>query len=258
MNRLNQYIALTVLGVLVVVAAGWFLLVSPQRAKAAEVRASVAQVQSDNAVLVTKLRMLRQERDNLPRVQAELAAVAAKIPDNRALPALIRSLTTVTTGAGVDLLTITPAATTVAAPTAAAAAPVAPVRPTAGLPRVSSVAAGQLGTIPVSLAVVGSYFNIERFLNGLEGLPRAMRVTSVSLATGGSPIEPPGVKPPPGLLTASIQAQVFQAVGRAAAIAVPGAPTVPVLPGSVPTVPAYPSPRPSAPLAAVPSARPTK
>jgi len=39
MDKLKQYVTFTVLGCLVVLAAGWFLLVSPKRSEAAELRA---------------------------------------------------------------------------------------------------------------------------------------------------------------------------------------------------------------------------
>ncbi|MDP9101916.1 MAG: type 4a pilus biogenesis protein PilO [Actinomycetota bacterium] len=263
MEKLRQYVALTVVLVLAILAAGWFLLVSPERTKAAQINASAASRMAENAGLETQLRVLKQERDDLPKKQAELAAVAAKIPDSRSLPALIRALTTVTASAGVELLTITPGATTLTAPTAAVAAvpSAAGARPVVGR-RVPSATAGQLGTIPVTLAVAGTYYNIERFLAGIEELPRAMRVTSLSLALGTGLVKA-GTAPAAnsGSLLANISAQVYTAVGRTSpsAVVLPG---VPVAPGQVtpvvPSAPVYPTAAPTRAPRATPTVSPKK
>ena len=67
--------------------------------------------------------------------RAKLAAVAAKIPDNPALPNLIRALTTASKSTGVELVTLTPGTPTAAAVPAAApgAAPVAAPVTTTGV-----------------------------------------------------------------------------------------------------------------------------
>ncbi|MDP9164913.1 MAG: hypothetical protein M3O32_02405, partial [Actinomycetota bacterium] len=235
MDRLRPVIALTVVGILAVLAAGWFLLVSPKRATAASIRATTETRLADNAALRTQLNTLMQERQDLPQAQAKLAAIAAKIPDTRSLPSLIRALTTVAGSAGVDLVSITPGTTVLVAPTAggAAATPVAPRAPAA---RVSSASAGQLGTVPVSLSVAGTYFNLERFLNGIEELTRAMRVTSLAVSPGSGPAKggtSVAAASGTGSLLALISAQVYTAVGRAGsgtgATAV-GAPVVPAAP----------------------------
>ena len=234
MDKLRQYIALTVVGVVVILGAGWFLLVAPKHDEAAQIRTSVAARQSANAVLENQLRTLIAQRNELPKVQADLAAVAAKIPSTRAMPTLIRALTGITTAAGVDLISITPGPNS-----AVAAAPVvgrpAPAAQAGAGGAAATSAAGTLSAVPVALSVVGTYFTIERFLSGIEGLPRAMRVTAISLAPGGvaikggAPAAPVAGAPPTGTLTASISAQVYVAVGRTtgAVPALPGAPVVP-------------------------------
>src|SRR5919107_1682724 len=100
MEKLKQYVVLTVLGCLVVLAAGWFLLVSPKKSDAAALRTQTEQVSVDNAALSTKLQVLKAQAKALPKQQAKLAAVAAKIPDNPALPTLIRDLTAAADDAG--------------------------------------------------------------------------------------------------------------------------------------------------------------
>ena len=91
MDKLKQWVALTLLGCLAIAAAGWFLLVSPKRSEAAELRAQTESQEATNAKLRNELQVLKAQAKDLPKEQAKLAAVAAKIPDNPALPGLVRS-----------------------------------------------------------------------------------------------------------------------------------------------------------------------
>ena len=228
MDKLKQYVTLTVLGALVILAAGWFLLISPKKGEATDLQAQAAEQVSANAVLETQLQVLRAQAKELPKKQAELARVAAKIPDNPSLPTLIRAITAASTSAGVEFVSVTPgppAALVAAAPVApvapaagtpadpAAAAPAAPVAPAAP----AAPAAGTLAAIPLTLNVVGDYFEIEQFMANLENLPRALRVANLTLAPGGSPTA--GTSAPTSTedgrtLTSTITGSVFMAAGR--------------------------------------------
>ena len=228
MDKLKQYVTLTVLGALVILAAGWFLLISPKKGEATDLQAQVATQVSANAVLETQLQVLRAQAKELPKKQAELARVAAKVPDNPSLPALMRAITAASTSAGVEFVSVTPgppAALVAVVPVApvapaagtpadpAAAAPAAPVAP--GAP--AAPAAGTLAAIPLTLNVVGDYFEIEQFMANLENLPRALRVSNLTLAPGGSPTA--GTSAPASTedgrtLTSTITGSVFMAAGR--------------------------------------------
>jgi len=224
MDKLKQYVTLTVLGALMILAAGWFLLVSPKKGEAADLQDQAAQQVSANSVLETQLQVLRAQAKELPKKQAELARVAAKIPDNPSLPTLIRAITAASTSAGVEFVSVTPgppAATVAAAPVA----PVAPADPAAAaapgtVPAVAPAADGSAGTlasIPVALNVIGDYFEIEQFIANLENLPRALRVSNLTLAPGASPTA--GQSAPTSTedgrtLTSTITGSVFMAAGR--------------------------------------------
>jgi Tfp pilus assembly protein PilO len=240
MDKLKQYTVFTVLGCLVVLAAGWFLLVSPKRSHAAELRTTAASQVSANSQLETQLAVLKAQAKDLPKQQAKLAKVAAKIPDNPALPAMVRALTTAATSAGVELVSMTPG--TPAAVTAApAAAPVAGSARRAAAP--NTAAAGQLAMIPLTLNVVGGYFQVEQFMANLEDLPRSLRVTSLTLAPGSNPLKPAatGSVDDGKTLATSIVAQVYMAANRppATAVNVPGQPVAGTATGPVaPVIPA--------------------
>src|SRR5437899_1530597 len=105
-DKLKQWVALTLVGVLAVLAAGWFLIVSPKRGEASDLRAKVTSQDSGNSQLQLKLAQLKAQAKDLPAQQATLAAVSAKIPDNPALPALIRALDAAANATGVELVSI--------------------------------------------------------------------------------------------------------------------------------------------------------
>ncbi len=228
MDKLKQWVVLAVVAVLVVLAGGWFLLITPKRSEAADIRTQAGQQLSANSVLQTQLSVLKAQAKDLPRQQAKLAAVAVKIPDNPALPSLIRALVKAADSAGIELVSISPSAPTAVAVTT----PVVPVAavPPAGTaaagkttvpvtPATAPATAGQLQSIGVSLNVVGGYFELEQFFSGLEDLSRALKVTAFTLAPGSNPLKTSsGSSPDTGkVLTATITSTVYLATGRPAA-----------------------------------------
>lgn len=230
MDQLKKYVAGAVVLSLAILGLGYNFLVSPKKSAAEELRAQTASQDSTNATLRTKLALLKSQAKDLPKEQAKLAAVAAKIPENPALPSLIRALTTASVSAGVVLVSLTPSAPTAVA----AAAPAAPAAPPSGAPAAAAPApaaapaaagapaastAGMLSSIPISLNVVGSYFQVQRFLANLESLPRAFRVTALTLTPGANPLSKatgPVVEDGRSL-SSTITAQVFMASNRAPA-----------------------------------------
>jgi Tfp pilus assembly protein PilO len=232
MEKLKQWIALTLVGALGILAVGWFLLVSPKRGEAAEIRAQAQSQLSANALLQTQIDVLKAQAKELPEQQATLADVAAKIPGSTALPELVRALSDVSERAGVDLVSITPGPpAVVAAPAAATAAPADGQTTTEGVPTTATAPAvgpaGQLASIPVSLSVVGGYFEMATFLSGLERLPRAFRVNELSLAPGLSPTETAAAGSTAATdgtrLTTTINGYVYMTAGATPTVSSPAA-----------------------------------
>ena len=237
MDKLKQWVALTVLAAFAILAAGWFLLVSPKRSEAADLQTQAASQVSANQQLSTQLDVLKAQAKELPKKQADLAKVAAKIPSNPALPALVRALTAASTSAGVEFVSVTPGTPAVvaapaaapAAPAGGAAAPAAAPAAAAGTPAAPAPAspAGTLASIPVSINVVGDYFEVEQFIANLENLPRALRITNLALAPGQGPKAASAAGAAASTstedgrsLTSTITGSVFMAAGAAPATAV--------------------------------------
>jgi Tfp pilus assembly protein PilO len=246
-SKMKQWVALTAVGCLAVLAAGWFLLVSPKRGDAAAIRDEVSSQNSTNSGLQTQLAMLKAQAKTLPAQQAKLALVAAKIPDNPALPALIRSLSKAADEAGVELVSLAPGqpatvvATAPTAPTAGApatgpaagsgaavgaqaaglgtkpaGAPVTLGSATAGS---SSFSPGVLTSIPLTINVVGGYFQIEQFFDRVEQLARATKVTGFTMVPGANPMKPSTGAAAQQVdtgktLTTAVTANVYMAPGR--------------------------------------------
>jgi Tfp pilus assembly protein PilO len=214
MDKMKQWIALTVVGALAILAAGWFLVVSPKRSHASELRTQASEQERANAQLQTQLATLKAQAKALPAQQAKLAAVAAKIPNNSALPTLVRALNDAADNVGVELVSVAPGPVTAVA-TAPAAAVTTAASGTAAVPAASS-AVGALQSIPMTLNVVGGYFQVAEFLDRLESLQRAFKVTGFNLAPGLNPVKLSASQPSVDTgksLTASISGMVFESTG---------------------------------------------
>jgi Tfp pilus assembly protein PilO len=153
-----------------IVASGWFLLVSPKRGDASALRAESASAESANTELRGKLEQLKALAPELPKRQAEFAAIRRQIPDNPSLPQLIRQLNTAAKKSNTDLISVSPATpvevVTATEPTATGAA---------------APSTDKLMQVPLTLSLTGSYSELEDMINELEGLRRSMLVTSFTL-----------------------------------------------------------------------------
>lgn len=224
MTKLNQWVALGVLAVLAVLAGGWFLLVAPTRDEAAALRTQAEEQGAANDRVRTQLQVLQAQADALPEQRARLAKVANRIPDAARLPELIRALTAAAADGDVEFVSLVPGAPTPLAPAAAPvpaatgdeeAATGAAAAPSTG----ASSTAGSLHAIPVTLNVVGGYYQIERYVAALEDLPRALRITGLTLAPGANPVAPAedgGTVDDGSSLAAVITGTAFLAPGQAA------------------------------------------
>lgn len=253
--------------VLAILAAGWFLLVSPKRGEAAELRTQTASQEEANDRLLQQLEVLKAQQADLPRQRARLAVLGTQIPNNPALPTLIRDLTKAGRKVGVSIDTMAPSVP-VAVVAAQPVAPVATSTETTGTtgstestestategttstegttttegttgtegttdgttPAPVAPPAPSLFQVPLTLNVTGSYFELEQFINKLEGLKRSFLVTGFTIsaaqgaeATGAAP-EPGG--PAPGDLTIALQGRVFLSPAASLAAATQPVPAV--------------------------------
>jgi len=229
MTRIQQWAAGTVVALLVIVAAGWFLAISPQKHKVSSLGAQSAAQEQTNSGLHVKLTELTAQMSAVPSEEAAVAAVTQKIPNDPAMPDYVRTLTTIASQTGVELISIAPgapAAVTVAAATVPAATTASP---SASAPAATQAApalpAVSLQSIPVGLNVQGGYFQIQQFTAALQRLARSTVVTAIAIAPGGQ-LKPPKTPPPAADAYKNLSAQISVAVfmNSSTAFDVPAAP----------------------------------
>ena len=275
MTKMRQWSIVTVVAVIVVHAAGWFLLVKPQNSKASDLHSKTTQQQQENAVLQSQIAQLQSKEKTLPRQQAALRKFSTQVPDNAAEPTVIRQLSAAANGAGVDLVSLTPgtpAAVTTATSTSTTDTTAAGT--TAGSTSLtpSTTAGGQLMQLPISIGITGTFPNVESFFQSLETLPRALMVASWSLcpeaptagaASSGSagtsasctpPSVPSNKTPTNGELGGTLSATIFYAPPAGTAVpSTTGTLTTPA-PAASPTAPTTATtPAPSTSTAATPA-----
>jgi Tfp pilus assembly protein PilO len=195
MSRIQQWVAGTVVAIIAIVAAGWFLAIAPQKQKVKSLASQAASQEQENSKLRTNLAVLTSQMQAVPSEQAAVAAVGQRIPTNPDMPSYIRALTAAAQQTGVELVSISPGApVAVAVPVAAvpastaqdgvsaSSAPSHAAAPNAGA--APAPAAASLQTISVNLSVQGGYFQIQQFVAALQKLTRSTVVSSLALAPG--------------------------------------------------------------------------
>lgn len=180
-NKTHQWIAITVVASLAVLAAGWFLLISPKKSQVAGLKSDAAAAEQNNQGLQTKLAMLRSQQKDVAAENAALAKLATQIPTTPDLPGLLRKLVTNAATADVELTGLTPAE-----PVALTSAP-------------------GVSSITIAMSASGDYANVEQYVNGLETLDRGLLVSGITMTPTNTPTAV-GVSP---TLTANISMIAF-------------------------------------------------
>ncbi|HWA66088.1 MAG TPA: type 4a pilus biogenesis protein PilO [Mycobacteriales bacterium] len=211
MTPTRRWLVIGVVTALVVLLAGWVLVVKPQKSKVSDLNAQTATQVSANNLLLTQISALQSEQKELPQQQLALQKFSTEIPDSTAEPTLVRQLTAAAQHADVELVSIAPGSVAPVSATAAATT-------SSTLGSAAPAAAGSLDELPVALSVIGSYANVESFFNAIEHLPRAMLVTSFSVCPEVSsgvgtpcqgPAEPANKVAPPGSVGVALSGDVF-------------------------------------------------
>jgi Tfp pilus assembly protein PilO len=212
MTDTRKWSALAAVLVVAIFAAGWFLLISPKRGDAAELRGKADAKAQDNARLQEQIAMLQEQQKGLPTQQAQLAAMRTQIPTNPALPSLIRDLTAAGRKSGVTIDSMTPAppvalveapATAVVAPTTTGDDAASTGSTAAKTPKHAAAPTSALFQVPLGLSVTGSYFELEHFVSQIEKLRRSFLVTGFALTEAATSDAAPGD------LTVVIDGRVF-------------------------------------------------
>lgn len=161
MSRRNIYI-LVALGLVVVAAAYYFLVLSPRLTSIKDTEASIATEQQTLSANKDKLAQMQQTREEAAKNQATLIELSKMLPEGTELPSLLLQIQDLATESGIDFMTISPA---------------------------SPQAAGSVEIVSLALSIKGSFFDINDFLYRAEqmvaGPGRLLAVKSVSFGLGG-------------------------------------------------------------------------
>jgi Tfp pilus assembly protein PilO len=144
--------------VLVALLALVFLLlprISAVGKRSDDLDAAVAQQQT----LESQLAQLQEAKSEAKKIKKQLNHLETKVPPTAELPSFIRLLQGAADSSAVDFMSVSPGT------------------PASTVPGIS--------TIPTQINVLGSFFSVEEFLFKLETLPRAVRVTQITVGSGG-------------------------------------------------------------------------
>jgi len=137
-DRINGRLALllAVGGLLVLLLAGWFVFVSPQRSKAAALDAQIGDTSLKLAATQTFLRSPAAHQS-----VADLRRLRVAVPDDQKMSEILRQLSWASRVSGVSITSITPSA---------------------------PVASNGAQALPIALGVTGHYFRIGKFMHLLR------------------------------------------------------------------------------------------
>ena len=216
MNERRGLIVAGAASALVAVIALVFLLLPRLSAvgkRSDDVDAAVAQ----QANLESQLGQLKEAKREAKIVQKQLNRLETKVPPTAELPSLIRLLQGAADASAVDFMAVSPGT------------------PTSAIPGIS--------TIGTQINVLGSFFSVEEFLFKLETLPRAIRVTQISVGAGSEANQ----------LQLTLSGEVYTTDTSAGPGSIPGSTAGAPVPGST-TAPAGGSPTPGSTTAPSPAA----
>lgn len=187
MKRRTIYI-LAVVALIAVVVAGWFLLISPLRAKIAETDAQVQAQQKNLITARAKLARMEQTRLEAEKNQGRLIELYKMVPSQDELPSLLLQVQDLATESGIEVMSISPS---------------------------KGTAAGGFQAISLALQFNGTYFDVNDFVYRIEqlvaGPGRLLAVKDVNLTLGAS--AKAGASPS---LIVTMSVQAFKAIPVAA------------------------------------------
>jgi hypothetical protein len=203
-NKAAPWVAGAIVVIFVILAAGWFLAISPTIASADESRAQAAVERAHNDRLKQQNATLKEQLTHLEEYKAQLAALRVQLPAHAELSALNTELQALVASAGLTTTTFGATTAQAFAPVAAAAAPVADAAAPAATTTTSGTSAPAAGAaapvpttsypgffaIPLTMTVLGTYDATLKFLDSLQTTSSRLylvgSITATSQQDGGS------------------------------------------------------------------------
>lgn len=197
MTRSRMIIVGGSVGLVLMLALSWLLVLAPRLGQPAEIQTQIESVESQTARLNAEVARLQAFQADLPAHIAQFTELRENFPTTAEIPATLDQIRTAAIKAGVTVDALETGVPTILAVEGGSAAPsgeeAATTQGTAatgttgaeagtGVP--SAASSGQLGSMPVSVTVRGSYSEAIAFLRQVEDLPRAWLITTVTTQAG--------------------------------------------------------------------------
>lgn len=183
MNITTKRLGGATAAVAVIITLVWYMaLFRPQSARLNNAHKAYAAATAQASQLQTQVGTLEALVRQVPADTARLGQLHTALPTSADIKDLLTELDALANRTGVQLTSLSPASSTSASGTS------------------TSSSGSGVQTIGLPMTVSGSYAGMTSFLTGLENLPRALVVTSISLAPSGG-----------DNVTASLSSKIFYA-----------------------------------------------
>ena len=153
---------LAIVGAVLVVLVFFLFMVRPRQTELQDVKAEVAQEESQTLTLEADLARLQELQRNAPRLQAELERIRELIPQVHDVPTFIFQVNEAADASGVAFIQISPE-----------------------LPDVPPEGA-TVAEVRLTIGGSGGYFAIQDFIRRLYSLERAVRIDVIDMTAGES------------------------------------------------------------------------
>jgi Type II secretion system (T2SS), protein M len=193
------------LSVLAILAAGWILVVSPERQQASKLQAQVSSAQSELSSAEGKLSTARAAQSQYASAYDSIVSLGKAVPPSQEVPSLIYELAQATGQKNVEFSSIAAGGGSSASASAAASAG-------------AGAAANVFTAMPFTFIFNGSFFNLEHLFERIDGFAtsnaagsvkvsgRLLTIQSIKL----SPLDSSGAKGSSGLLSGTITATAYE------------------------------------------------
>ncbi len=254
--------ALTVFLMVVLVAAGWFLVAQPQLAAASTANDSLAGVESQSAATQATIKRLITQQKDLPKLTSDLAKLRGSIPAGADSSDYINGLDALAAASGVTITGLTldnpvvysspappaavPSTGATPSPTPTTAPVTAPAKTGWTPPTDSRITAANFIAIPVSVTTTGDWSTTLAFFKGLQSGQRLFLITGISTDLDVS-----------GVLKATAKGYIYVLLDPASAKIDTSAAETAITPTPTPTPTASSSPNPSGSSTPTPTTSPT-
>jgi Tfp pilus assembly protein PilO len=168
------------LGLVLVAAAGWLVVLQPQTTKLSGIRTQIDTTRSQNDTSRVQLLKLEDQAKKLAGTRATARTLAARFPATADEPGLFHAVTGAALQAGIPARKVTDLTPEAPVPGGSGGAQLPRTQPS------GSAAKGELASQTIAITVEGNYDQLQRLMENLEDIPRSYLISSLVLGAGAT------------------------------------------------------------------------